>query len=565
MIPMMTRDFLSLALRILTVVFCLSSAFFENAHARVTLKNGNFYRGYTDIGYGMGAEPKIERIYNSRTLFRGMFGPGWGNEYEVRLNVSADGSVLIQEYGGGSDNRFTPKTMDLKEIDRAVEQITSQQRFNSKKGADDFRQKLRENATFRNLKWQELVDQGKLKPRDLPVGTRLVSNKFAPQSVVRVSDGYQREYDTGKVEKFDETGRLLRVSDKNGNFINFTYSKDGRLEKLVDNMNRKMFFTFNNKGLLERVQGEDGKEASYKYNSSGELIESKDAEGTVYGYKYSTDGLSNLTQVVYSDKSTLDVSYYGKEKFQAVKSFKDRDGTLNEYDYVVDPSDAGHLTVTVLVKDSESKVASNQKVEYFFKTKPDGEEWTYKLITTDGTGTTETLYNECCGLPLLIKRGDQETAFSYDSKGRMLKKTTAAEIIELQYDQKSSKVSKVVSNSKLDKRFSNWSTFEYDSRGNLVLAKNSNKKMVKLFYDGSGRIKTLVDQDSRQLNFRYDQGSRPIEIIDPKLGTVRVKYKSSGEIDQVDSTAGRNVAVQVTSAFQNLLEIIRPAGVSFSP
>jgi YD repeat-containing protein len=89
--------------------------------------------------------------------------------------------------------------------------------------------------------------------------------------------------------------------------------------------------------------------------------------------------------------------------------------------------------------------------------------------------------------------------------------------------------------------------------------------MVKLFYDGSGRIKTLVDQDSRQLNFRYDQGSRPIEIVDPKLGTVRVKYKSSGEIDQVDSTAGRNVAVQVTSAFQNLLEIIRPAGVSFSP
>jgi hypothetical protein len=43
-----------------------------------------------------------------------------------------------------------------------------------------------------------------------------------------------------------------------------------------------------------------------------------------------------------------------------------------------------------------------------------------------------------------------------------------------------------------------------------------------------------------------------------------VEYTVTGEIKRVDSTAGRKIALQVTSAFQNLLDIIRPAGVSLS-
>src|SRR3954471_5566197 len=78
------------------------------ASANVSLKNGNFFVGYTDIIYPGGFEPKIERVYNSKTPFSGMFGWGWGNEYEVYLKVLADGSVLVHEYGGGAENRFSP-------------------------------------------------------------------------------------------------------------------------------------------------------------------------------------------------------------------------------------------------------------------------------------------------------------------------------------------------------------------------------------------------------------------------------------------------------------------------
>ena len=535
------------------------------AEARVTLKNGNFFRGYTDIGYKMGAEPKVERVYNSKTNFKGIFGPGWGNEYEVRLTVSADGSVVVQEYGGGADNRFTQGTAKPAEIEEAVKKISEHKKFANQKAMDEFKAKLRTDAIFRNEEWQSLVNAGKMQARAVPVGTKLVSNKFTYQVLTRLKDGYQRSFDTGKVEKFDEKGRLTRVSDKNGNYIDITYSEDGKMERLVDNMNRKMFFSYNSRGLLEKVEGEDCAKASYKYDSMGRLSESKDAEGNVYKYKYSSDGYNNLTEIAYSDGTTIQVAYYGRDKYQGVKSLKERDGTLNEYDYVLDPKDRGNLTVSTTVKDSAGKVASQQRYEYFFKFKPDGEEWTYKLISESDGEKTETIYNECCGLPLQIKRGSEETSFVYDSKGRVVKKSTPSEVTELSYDPKAGKVAKVVKNSKINKKFSSWSQFKYDERGNLVFARNSEKKGVKLFYDATGRIKTLFDQDERRLDFKYDQNSRPVEITDPKLGTIKVSYKSSGEIDKVDSAAGQKVALQVTTAFQNLLEIIRPAGVNMSP
>src|SRR5437588_807155 len=79
------------------------------AFSNVSIRNGNYFIGYTDIVYPGGFEPKVERVYNSKSAFRGMFGWGWGNEFEVKLSVSADGGVVVHEFGGGADNRFNPR------------------------------------------------------------------------------------------------------------------------------------------------------------------------------------------------------------------------------------------------------------------------------------------------------------------------------------------------------------------------------------------------------------------------------------------------------------------------
>jgi YD repeat-containing protein len=187
-------------------------------------------------------------------------------------------------------------------------------------------------------------------------------------------------------------GKLDKISDKNGNFIDLTYGRDGHLQKLVDNFNRKMYFTFNVQGFIEKIQGENSKECQYKYNNNGELVWAKDTDGSVYTYKYDAEKRHNMTEIGYPDKTTMQLTYYPYAQFENVKTVKDRDGTLTEYKYVVDSSDKHHYTVTVAVKNSDGKKISDSQYEYINRVKSDGEEWTYKMVTVLTTNVADFLF-----------------------------------------------------------------------------------------------------------------------------------------------------------------------------
>ena len=557
--------------RNLSAIFLAAFSFSSSLQANVSLKNGNFFMGYTDIVYPGGFEPKVERVYNSKTPYKGMFGWGWGNEYEVYLSVSADGSVIAHEYGGGAENRFNSVSFKPAELTLAIDKLAKVAQKSGVAGSGEqlkkYRAHLQSDATFRNDEWEKFRSQGVIEPRELSSGTQLRSNRFNYQYITKTPVGYVRTFDTGKSEKFDSNGRLIRIADKNGNSIDFTYGKDGHIQKLVDNFNRKMFYSFNSQGFVAKIEGEGGKKAEYKYNNLGELTFSKDVDGNAYSYKYDSQSRHNLVEIQYSDKSTMTMAYFGMDKHENIKSVKDRDGTLVQYSFDEDPSDPGHLTVGSTAKGSDGKEISKTSYEYFNKFKPDGEEWTQRMVAEIDGDKTDTTYNELCNLPLVIKHGSDTTSFAYDIKCRVLKKETPSEVTELQYDGKAGKVSlvtKTLKESKSKRSKATWSKFSYDDKANLVLAEDSTAKKVKLFYDLNGRIKSLVDQDRHQIAFKYNENSKPIEITDPSVGSINVSYTNSGEIKKVDSTAGRKIALQVTSSFQNLLDIIRPAGVNLS-
>ncbi len=540
----------------------------QDLQANVSLKNGNFFIAYTDAIYSGGFETKLERVYNSKSPYRGMFGWGWGNEFEVYLTVSADGSVVVHEYGGGAENRFNPLAFSASELEKAVDSLAkvAQQEGTLGTAAQlvDYKSRLRADASFRNQQWEAFKAQGKIKARELATGTQLQSNRFNYQYITKTSDGYVRNLaDSGRVEKFNNQGHLSKISDKNGNYIAFEYGADGHLKKLVDNLNRKMFFSYNSQGLVSQMDGEGGKSAVYTYNAGGELTQSKDVDGNSYSYRYDDQRRHNMIEIGYVDKTAMNISYYGMDRQENVLRVKDRDGTVTEYDYGSNSANKGNSSVSVVSKKG-SEVLSQSKYQYLTKVKPTGEEWTYKLIADFDGDKVETTYSECCGLPLVIKQGSDETQFVYDAKGHVTKKTTPYEVTELHYDQKANKVDRVVKYPVKDKKKSIWSEFQYDSKGNLSFAKNSEGKGVKLIYDGLGRIRTLIDQNKEQINFKYNEISKPIEISDPALGSITVTYNNSGGIKEVSSQAGKKVAAQVTTSFQGLLDIIRPAGVSLA-
>ena len=538
----------------------------------VSLKNGNFFIGYTDALYTGGFEPKIERVYNSKTPYKGIFGWGWGNEYEVYLRESVAGSVVVHEFGGGAENDFWPAEIDAQAINDGIEAMVEAKRaqFRTPTELAAYRDTITKSVTYRRDEWNRLVDAGKLTPQRVPLNTRLFSNRFSYQHITRTADGYVRTFDNGRVETFNDKGKLVRISDQNGNFIDFTYNDAGRMNGLTDNFGRGMDVSYNDRGLVSSiVKRSDGKKAEYRYDEHDNLVWTSDTDGNVYTHKY--DVRHNMTEIGYEDGTTMEMTY-NRAFHENIASVKDRDGTRTLYHWETRPDDRDWLAVRVTVLASGGDTLSSARYEYTERQKANGVMWTQRMVVEDEYSRKETTYNECCGVPILITVADREenggygepqhTRFEYDEHGRVLLKDSPRQITRTTYDPQLGKVTRAVVVDK-ERNDSTWSQFRYDARGNLAHAENSAGTAITLAYDANGRI-DRINTDEGSISFKYNQHSKPVEITHSEKGALKVTYTPEGEIEKVDSESGRAVALAITAAFQDLMDLVRPAGVSLS-
>lgn len=531
------------------------SVFPAIAFGGVNLKNGNFYVTYTDIVVpGGDHDLAITRTYNSKSTDNGWFGFGWGSLYETKMMVSADGSVVVFENGSGAQTRFVPK--ETVNVDAAVAKIMEAIKKNESV-ADNMAQtlikRLKSDAELRNYYSQKYDIK-----TALPEGTILYSNDRGIQNIVKTKDGYKRASSDGKTDFFDNQGKLVKVTDKNGYFIDFEY-KGTTLFAIKDSQAKQILLEWYPDGKIKSASFAGDKKSTYAYDAKGNLKESVDVAGNKYSYNYDVN--HNLTQVEYSDKTTMKVAY---DKNAFATEFVDRFGEKTAYEYGRNPLNPDLHYWTTVKKKLADGVETSSKYEYEIKVKPDGQQYTYRIATDIDGVKTETVYSECCSLPTKITRGKDVTTFEYNSKGLLTKKSsTRGEYVELSYDDVLNKITKVVNNS-------GWTQFQYDKSGNLNKAVNSSGKQVLLIYDRNGKISKMVDQQGndqksrRTLAFTYNSMGKPIEINMENVGVINVAYDNYGEIKKVESKAGAKMALQVTQAFQSLLSIVKPAGVNLN-
>lgn len=532
----------------LALIIALMASF---ANAGVNLKNGNFYISYTDLVVpGGGKKLEITRTYNSKSTDVGWFGFGWGSEYETRLEVSADGAVIIHEFGSGSRTRFVPKT-PIDAVAAATKIVNEMKKKTalSDKASSDLIKSLANDAERRHTYAQNFGVQATIAP-----GSILTSNDNGAQELSVTKDGYRRAFPDGRFDLFNQQGQLVKISDKSGYSVDFAY-KEGRLESLKDSQAKQIFFSWYPDGLVKEVWSAGDKKSVFKYQES-DLVYSKDVGGNTYEYGY--DKSHNLVEVRYEDKTKLKVSYDPKTFF--VTEIADRNGENTKYQYGANPAKPDDHYWTIVSKPGfDGKPVAN-RYEYETKARADGSRYSYRILTELNGIKTETIYSEN-GFPTKIVRGSHVTNFEYNNFGLLTKKSsTKGDFVNIEYEDVHKKIKKVVNND-------GTTNFEYDGKGNLVQASNSAGKKVFLIYDSKMKISKMVDQDAnekRVLAFKYNSFGKPVEIEMEKVGKINVAYDNYGEIKKVDSSAGHKMALQVTQAFQNLLTIVKPAGVNLN-
>ncbi|MCX7977437.1 MAG: DUF6531 domain-containing protein [Bdellovibrionaceae bacterium] len=133
----------------------LSIFFSISAQALVDMKNANYTNVWTDMDVpGSGYELKVQRAYNSRSLFNGLFGFGWCSEFETSLEITAEGNIKVRECGSGVEVVYSPKEISPAEVNSTIDKIVSALRAERKVGLNEdyiksLRQELLEDADLR--------------------------------------------------------------------------------------------------------------------------------------------------------------------------------------------------------------------------------------------------------------------------------------------------------------------------------------------------------------------------------------------------------------------------------
>jgi YD repeat-containing protein len=539
--------------------FALGLLLSSVSHAIVDMKNANFSQTWVDAEVpGVGYDLRVQRTYNSRSLFNGIFGFGWCSDFETRMTITAEGNLKITECGAGQELFFSPREVARKDVEQTIQKIIAKMREEKSVGRnEEFYKKMSKDLLELDGKRAQLAYQyGVLIP--IKEGTKFYANGREVEHIVFQKTYYTRNLADGSSQRFDTKGRMTHMYDKNGNFLKFEYDKD-TMTQVVDNNARRLNFRYYPNKKVKEITGPNSLKAEYQFKDGDDLSYAKNAWKNVYTYKY--DELHNLRQATWPDKTSIILTYDTKRDW--VTSFTDRNKCVETYNYELSKDNPkGHYWSTVKKVCGKETVAEN-KYEFWYKQRADGE-WALSRILSDVKGNmTDITYDDTTGKPTAVRKNQERVAFEYYPNGLVKVKATSNSKQTFKYDGTNNKVSEVITevyNQKGEKAATHTTAFKYDPKGNLSFAQNSDGQKVTMTYDNKGRIATITDQAKKLVKIEYEERyGKPSIVTRPGLGSIKVSYKQTGEIEKVDSKAGPSVALQVASTFNNMLDIIAPA------
>lgn len=528
--------------------------------AIVDLKNANFSHSWVDLEIPGGSYVlKIERTYNSRTLFSGIFGYGMCSDFETFIEITAEGNLRLKECGAAQEIVYSPREINNKEIEATVNTILEKVKAEKKAGATEaFMKQLKED-----LRNDDAYRTSFAKKLNLPIkvkeGSKFYANGKEVEYFLLEKNYYTRHLADGSMQRFDTKGRLTHFFDKNNNFLKLEYDKD-LISQVSDNENRKLYFKYYPSKKVKTITGPMGSIVEYKFSNFDDLNWVKSAWGKVYTYQY--DDVHNMTKATWPDKNKTSIQIKYDKVMDWPLQLTDREGCIEKYKYEAkDPDPKTHYSSSV-VKTCKGKVVADNRYEFWYRKKEDNQYYLTRVLSNVDGSIIDINYHEGLGKPVSIRKNTDLVKFDYYPDGLIKVKSTPFLVMNYEYDNKIKKVNKVsivYLNEKGKKAAKKVTEFEYDSKGNIANATNSDGQKVNMTYDDRGRIATIVDQARKLVKIEYDEAlGKPSIVTRPGVGSIKILYKPDGDINKVESK-DQSVAMQVASTFNNLLDVIAPA------
>jgi YD repeat-containing protein len=506
------------------------------AFAGVNPGNGDFFISYTDAKIpGAGYEVEMSRTYNSKSTNLGWFGYGWGSPLDTHLIVMPDRSVAIVENGDVKTSFFHDASARInpKRITSGVARIIAAAKTQDKLSDLEvltLTKKLLDDEEERLLAVRKYHIESQL-----PLGRTYIedSTGICVEKLQRTESGFIRDNSCGSVDEFDKRGNLTKLTRDDGDDgyqLTFQIENDHPVE-IADSNGQSFKLSWTLDGQIKKLIASDGKTITYKYDDDHNLILSNEIKGNFYRYDY--DHNHNMTRIGYIDGSSKYITYGAAG---VTTSVSETNGARTLYEYIPIP-----------------------KVSTTYSTR-------IRNIYTDGVETSKTLSfqdvfnstSEYNRKNSTIKMQVCDEITELDSKGRILtKKSSSGDVMSYTYHPTMDKVVTVMLNDKLRAKFS------YSDAGDLIHAEDSAGKSADFEYDINKHISRMITTNQagihEQLNFKYNDNGKTIEIKHPEFGVITVEYDAKGEISKVGGIEGSKTAIRVVNAFSDMLALLHLA------
>ena len=318
---------------------------------------------------------------------------------------------------------------------------------------------------------------------------------------------------------FDSSGRLLAISDLNGNQITLTHST--YLDRITDTAGRQIDFIYSG-GRLSAITSplKSGNTVSFQYDGAGNLTAIIDPRGKIWGFTYDASHRI-LTQL---DAKGVAVPTNTYDASGRVTQQQDGGGNLTTFEYTIDSSG----TKTKVTPPSGNYVWHYYDLAYNLTQVIDGEGHQAQFgsdsqgrlsRSVDKNKAERQIIYGADGNPSLVQEGTEAMAqFAFNAQNRPTSITDP---------------------------LNHTTTFGYDANGNFIDAWNANGNHMTVTVGPNGLPGAISDFLDRKWTYSYYGNGLPQTITDPTGAQTGFTFDAAGRVTQLQLPIP-GVAVQTT-------------------
>lgn len=494
----------------------------------VYANTGRLQKTFTDLTVpGVGPSLTITRTYLSQDWANTLLGRGWMFNFGKRLIVtrSNDGEKIV-----------------------VVRQETGETNF-FEEHPDDTLELLSEYGVTYNL----------IKNPD---GTYAIANR------------------DGSIQQVNVDGKTIRILDKNGNELSFTYDSVGCLSRITNASDNYVDFQLGPNGKIASISDNLGRTVAYSYDSNGNLTSSTDPMGNATQYAY--DGENRLTSIIDPRGNVVLAVTYDSFQPPRVATFTEkgetwtityysdhtvkRDSSGNVWTYYF--NDLGIIERAIdplgnVIQRLHNRVTSTS-LEWEDDANGNRTSYTYDAdgniaSKTDPLGNTRQ-YTYIAGTDRMETETDPlgvVTRYEYDGNGNRMRVTgdfggSLENTTTYSYDAEGNLISET-------DPLGNTTTYEYDADGNLIRITDPLGNVTTYTHDSRGNRLTETDALGNTTTYTYDLMNRLLSVTDAMGNTNTYGYDGNG--NQVSQTnANGHTTTYAYDAYNRQIQITDPLG-----